>query len=147
MMYELLEEIEPYMPTNKPRYLMGVGSPDCLLEGVERGVDMFDCVLPTRIARNGTVFTKHGRLVIRNQIYARDPRPLDEDCDCWVCRNFSRAYIRHLIKAGEILGARLTSYHNLYFLLRMMDQIREAIEQDRFTEYKKEFFENYNENP
>ena len=147
MMYELLEEIEPYMPANKPRYLMGVGSPDCLLEGVERGVDMFDCVLPTRIARNGTVFTKHGRLVIRNQIYARDPRPLDEDCDCWVCRNFSRAYIRHLIKAGEILGARLTSYHNLYFLLRMMDQIREAIEQDRFTEYKKEFFENYNENP
>ena len=139
MMYELLEEIEPYMPANKPRYLMGVGSPDCLLEGVERGVDMFDCVLPTRIARNGTVFTKHGRLVIRNQIYAHDPRPLDEDCDCWVCRNFSRAYIRHLIKAGEILGARLTSYHNLYFLLRMMDQIREAIEQDRFTEYKKEF--------
>ena len=141
MMYELLEEIEPHMPKDKPRYLMGVGSPDCLLEGVERGIDMFDCVLATRIARNGTVFTSNGRLVIRNALYARDTRPLDEECDCWVCRNFSRAYIRHLMKAGEILGARLTSYHNLYFLLHMMADIREAIAQDRFTEYKNEFFE------
>ena len=147
VMYEMLEEIEPYMPREKPRYLMGVGSPDCLLEGVERGIDMFDCVLATRIARNGTVFTSNGRLVIRNALYARDTRPLDEECDCWVCRNFSRAYIRHLMKAGEILGARLTSYHNLYFLLHMMGDIRKAIAEDRFTEYKNEFFEKYNQNP
>lgn len=147
IMYEMLEEIEPYMPADKPRYLMGVGSPDCLLEGVERGVDMFDCVLPTRIARNGTVFTKYGRLVVRNQIYARDSRPLDENCDCYACRNFSRSYIRHLIKAGEILGGRLTSYHNLHFLIRMMSEVREAIANDRFVEYKREFFENYNQNP
>ena len=147
MMYELLEEIEPYMPREKPRYLMGVGSPDCLLEGVERGVDMFDCVLPTRIARNGTVFTHNGRLVIRNNIYARQEIPLDEECDCWVCRTFSRGYIRHLIKAGEILGARLTSYHNLYFLLKMMREVRSAIEEGRFAAYKNEFFEKYNQNP
>ena len=147
VMYEMLEEIEPFMPRHKPRYLMGVGSPDCLLEGVERGIDMFDCVLATRIARNGTVFTHDGRLVVRNQIYARDERPLDEECDCWVCRTFSRGYIRHLIKAGEILGARLTSYHNLYFLLKMMQEIRTAIAQDRFLEYKNEFLEKYNQNP
>lgn len=147
VMYEMLEEIEPFMPRHKPRYLMGVGSPDCLLEGVERGIDMFDCVLATRIARNGTVFTHNGRLVVRNQIYARDERPLDEECDCWVCRTFSRGYIRHLIKAGEILGARLTSYHNLYFLLKMMQEIRTAIAQDRFLEYKNEFLEKYNQNP
>ena len=147
MMYELLEEIEPYMPREKPRYLMGVGSPDCLLEGVERGVDMYDCVLPTRIARNGTVFTHNGRLVIRNNVYARQEIPLDEECDCWVCRTFSRGYIRHLIKAGEILGARLTSYHNLYFLLKMMREVRAAIEEGRFAAYKNEFFEKYNQNP
>ena len=147
IMYEMLEEIEPFMPKAKPRYLMGVGSPDCLLEGVERGVDMFDCVLATRIARNGTVFTHNGRLVIRNAIYARDERPLDEECDCYVCRNYSRAYIRHLMKAGEILGARLTSYHNLHFLIKMMEEIRQAIAEDRFVEYKKEFLEKYNQNP
>jgi len=147
IMYEMLEELEPFMPKEKPRYLMGVGSPDCLLEGVERGVDMFDCVLATRIARNGTVFTHNGRLVIRNAIYARDERPLDEECDCYVCRNYSRAYIRHLMKAGEILGARLTSYHNLHFLIKMMEEIRQAIAEDRFVEYKKEFLEKYNQNP
>ncbi len=147
IMYEMLEEIEPHMPKDKPRYLMGVGSPDCLLEGVERGIDMFDCVLPTRIARNGTVFTKYGRLVVRNQTYARDMRPLDEHCDCMVCCTFSRAYIRHLIKAGEILGARLTSYHNLHFLINMMSQIRSAIAEDRFSAFKREFLENYNQNP
>ncbi len=147
LMYEMLEEMMPHMPANKPRYLMGVGSPDCLLEGIERGVDMFDCVLATRIARNGTVFTKHGRLVVRNNLYARDFRPLDEDCDCYVCQNFTRAYIRHLIKAEEILAARLTSYHNLYFLIKMMDRARAAIDEGRFLEFKNEFFENYNENP
>ncbi len=147
VMYELMEEMMPHMPKDKPRYLMGVGSPDCLLEGIERGIDMFDCVLATRIARNGTVFTKHGRLVVRNNQYARDFQPLDPDCDCYVCRNFTRAYIRHLIKAEEILAARLTSYHNLYFLIHMMEEARRAIDEDRFPEFKNKFFENYNENP
>lgn len=102
MMYDLLEAIMPHMPAAKPRYLMGVGSPDCLIEGVLRGVDMFDCVLATRIARNGTCFTTDGRLVIKNAQYAHDFRPIDEECDCYACQNFSRAYIRHLFKAGEI---------------------------------------------
>jgi queuine tRNA-ribosyltransferase len=124
-----------------------VGTPDCHLEGVARGLDMFDCVLPTRIARNGTVFTKYGRLVVRNQAYARDFEPLDPGCDCAVCKSYSRAYIRHLIKAEEILAARLTSYHNLYFLQKLMRGIRGAIEEGRFLEYKDEFFENYNQNP
>ena len=143
VMYEMLEKIEPYMPKYKPRYLMGVGTPDCFLEGVLRGVDMFDCVLATRIARNGTVFTRNGRLVIRNATYARDFRPLEEDCDCYACRNFSRAYIRHLIKADEITGARLASIHNLRFLIRMMEEIRQAIMEDRFLDYRKEFYARY----
>ena len=143
VMYEMLEKIEPYMPKYKPRYLMGVGTPDCFLEGVLRGVDMFDCVLATRIARNGTVFTRNGRLVIRNAAYARDFRPLEEDCDCYACRNFSRAYIRHLIKADEITGARLASIHNLRFLIRMMEEIRQAIMEDRFLDYRREFYEKY----
>ena len=137
----------PCLPVDRPRYLMGVGTPRQIVESVARGVDMFDCVLATRIARNGTVFTHNGRLVIRNAIYARDERPLDEECDCYVCRNYSRAYIRHLMKAGEILGARLTSYHNLHFLIKMMEEIRQAIAEDRFVEYKKEFLEKYNQNP
>ena len=103
----MLEKMMPYMPENKPRYLMGVGSPDCLIEGVLRGVDMFDCVLATRVARNGTVFTHDGRLVVRNAKYAEDFTPLDPDCDCYACRNFTRGYIRHLFKAGEILALRL----------------------------------------
>ena len=143
VMYEMLEKIEPYMPKYKPRYLMGVRTPDCFLEGVLRGVDMFDCVLATRIARNGTVFTRNGRLVIRNAAYARDFRPLEEDCDCYACRNFSRAYIRHLIKADEITGARLASIHNLRFLIRMMEEIRQAIMEDRFLDYRKEFYARY----
>jgi queuine tRNA-ribosyltransferase len=146
LMYEMLEFTTPLLPADKPRYLMGVGSPDDLFEGVERGVDMFDCVLPTRIARNGTVLTSRGKLVIRNAQYARDMSPLDEDCSCRVCRTFTRAYIRHLIKADEVLGIRLTTYHNLYFLLRVMENIRKAIEEDRFPEYKKEFYERYGYN-
>jgi len=142
-MYDMLEKIEPYMPKHKPRYLMGVGTPDCFLEGVLRGVDMFDCVLATRIARNGTVFTKNGRLVIRNATYARDFEPLEEGCDCYACKNFSRAYIRHLIKAEEITGARLTSIHNLRFLIRMMEEIRQAIMEDRFLDYRREFYDRY----
>ena len=143
VMYDMLEKIEPYMPKNKPRYLMGVGTPDCFLEGVLRGVDMFDCVLATRIARNGTVFTRNGRLVIRNATSAHDFSPLEEDCDCYACRHFSRAYIRHLMKAEEITGARLASIHNLRFLIRMMEEIRQAIMEDRFLDYRREFYARY----
>ncbi|WP_067923302.1 tRNA guanosine(34) transglycosylase Tgt [Alicyclobacillus shizuokensis] len=146
LMYEMLAYTTPLLPDGKPRYLMGVGSPDDLFEGVERGVDMFDCVLPTRIARNGTVLTSRGRLVIRNARFARDFSPLDEDCECRVCRTFSRAYIRHLIKADEVLGIRLTSYHNVYFLLKTMENIRKAIAEDRFPEYKQEFYRMYGYN-
>lgn len=143
MMYAILEELRPLLPEDKPRYLMGVGSPDCLLEGVKRGIDMFDCVLPTRIARNGTVLTSRGKLVVRNAVYARDFRPLDEECDCYTCRNFTRAYIRHLIKANEILGLRLTTIHNLYFTFRLMDRIRQAIAEDRLLEMSEEFYSHY----
>ncbi len=143
IMYDMLETIMPYMPGNKPRYLMGVGSPDCLVEGVMRGVDMFDCVLATRIARNGTCFTREGRLVIKNAKYARDFGPIEEGCDCYACRNFSRAYIRHLFKAGEITGARLASIHNLRFLLRLMEDVRAAITEDRFGDFRKAFFDKY----
>ena len=143
IMYDMLEKIEPYMPKNKPRYLMGVGTPDCFLEGVLRGVDMFDCVLATRIARNGTCFTKNGRLVIRNATYAHDFGPIEEGCDCYACQNFSRAYIRHLFKAQEITGGRLASIHNLRVLIRMMEEIRQAILEDRFLDYRKSFYENY----
>ena len=140
IMYDMLEAIEPYMPEHKPRYLMGVGSPDCLVEGVLRGVDMFDCVLATRVARNGTAFSQGGRLVIRNAAYAHDFGPMEEGCDCYACKNFSRAYIRHLFKAEEILALRLISIHNVRFLLRQMEQIRAAIEQDCMREYAEEFF-------
>ena len=143
VMYDMLEKIEPYMPQKKPRYLMGVGTPDCLIEGVLRGVDMFDCVLATRIARNGTVFTRNGRLVIRNQTSAEEFFPIEEDCDCYACRHYSRAYIRHLLKAGEITGARLCSIHNLRFLLRMMEEIRQAILEDRFLDYRRDFYARY----
>lgn len=141
LMYEMLDCTLPLLPVKKPRYLMGVGSPDCLLEAVVRGVDMFDCVLPTRIARNGTVFTHRGRLVVRNAVYARDFNSLDPECDCYVCRNYSRAYIRHLIKANEILGIRLTTMHNLYFLARLMENIRHAIKNDNLLAYKKQFLD------
>lgn len=143
VMYEILDLVVSRLPEDKPRYLMGVGSPDCLWEGVERGVDMFDCVLPTRIARNGTVFTRSGKIVVRNAAYARDFSPLDPQCDCYVCRNYTRAYIRHLIKANEVLGIRLTTYHNLYFMMRLMEEIRTAISQDRFAAAKAEFFAHY----
>ena len=143
IMYDMLEKIEPHMPKEKPRYLMGVGTPDCFLEGILRGIDMFDCVLATRIARNGTVFTKNGRLVIRNAEYAHDFTPLEEGCDCYACRHFSRAYIRHLFKAGEITGARLATIHNLRFLIRMMEEIRQAIMEDRFLDYRRSFYERY----
>lgn len=143
IMYEVLEATTPLMPTNKPRYLMGVGSPDSLIEGAIRGIDMFDCVLPTRIARNGTCMTSKGRLVVRNAKYARDFSPIDENCDCYTCRNYSRAYIRHLINTNEIFGFRLTTYHNLYFLLELMKQVRIAISEDRLGDFRESFFEQY----
>jgi queuine tRNA-ribosyltransferase len=122
---------------------MGVGSPDCLVEGVKRGVDMFDCVLPTRIARNGTVFHPTGKLVLRNAEYAEDFRPIDDTCSCYACRNYSRAYIRHLLKAGEVLGIRLTTIHNLHFLQHLMLEIRKSLENDNFDAFYQNFFDQY----
>ncbi|EQF23518.1 queuine tRNA-ribosyltransferase [Clostridioides difficile CD160] len=143
LMYDVLEHTTPFMPKDKPRYLMGVGSPDDLVEGVIRGIDMFDCVLPTRIARNGTAMTSQGKVVVRNATYAEDFTPLDPECDCYACKNYSRAYIRHLIKANEILGARLITTHNLHFLLNLMKQIRQAIMEDRLLDFRNEFFAKY----
>ena len=140
---EVLDYLTPLIPDNKPRYLMGVGSPDSLIDGVIRGVDMFDCVLPTRIARNGTCMTSAGRLVVKNAKYERDFRPLDEKCNCYTCRNYTRAYIRHLFKTDETFGLRLTSYHNLYFLLNLMKQVRQAIMDDNLLEFREAFFEEY----
>lgn len=143
LMYDVLDYTVPIMPRNKPRYLMGVGSPDALFEGVIRGIDMFDCVLQTRIARNGTAMTSQGKVVVRNATYSEDFSPLDHECDCYVCKNYTRAYLRHLVKANEILGARLLTYHNLYFTLKIMENIRQAIWEDRLLDYKKEFFIKY----
>ncbi|WP_085508975.1 tRNA guanosine(34) transglycosylase Tgt [Thalassobacillus devorans] len=143
VMNRVLEFTTPMLPENKPRYLMGVGSPDSLIDGSIRGVDMFDCVLPTRIARNGTCMTSNGRLVVRNAKFARDFRPIDEKCDCYTCRNYSSAYIRHLVKNNETFGFRLTTYHNLYFLLKLMEHVRQAIREDRLGDFREEFFEQY----
>jgi queuine tRNA-ribosyltransferase len=143
LMYEMLETTVPLLPEDKPRYLMGVGSPDALIEGSIRGVDMFDCVLPTRIARNGTVMTSRGRLVVRNAAFERDFGPLDPECSCYTCTHYSRAYIRHLIKADEMFGLRLTTIHNLHFLISLMAQIRQAIRDDRLADFRDEFFEKY----
>jgi len=135
LMYETLVSTVPLLPPTRIRYLMGVGSPDALLEGVRLGIDIFDSVLPTRIARNGRVMTSKGYLPIRNSVYAADQSPLDQDCGCPVCSSYSRAYIRHLFNAGEILGLRLTTLHNLYYLDRLMKAIRTAIEENSFEEY------------
>ena len=143
LMYEVLEYTTPLMPVDKPRYLMGVGSPDDLIEGVIRGVDMFDCVLPTRIARNGTAMTSQGKVVVRNAAYAKDFTPLDPECDCYCCQNYTKAYIRHLVKANEILAARLITTHNLRFLLKLMEQVRQAIREDRLLDFREEFFTKY----
>ena len=143
VMYEMLDELVPYMPENKPRYLMGVGTPDCFIEGVLRGIDMFDCVLATRIARNGTVLTHKGRVVVKNAKFAHDFSPIDDQCDCYACQNYTRAYVRHLFNAGEITAGRLASIHNLRFLIHMMEEIREAIANDCFLDYRREFYERY----
>ncbi len=138
-MYRVIEAVEPYMPTDKPRYLMGVGTPCNILEGVKRGVDLFDCVMPSRNARHGHVFTWQGHRNLLNEKYARDPRPLDEECDCPVCRQYSRAYIRHLFKSGEMLAMRLCVLHNLYFYNTLMERIRSSLDEGCFDEFHKKF--------
>ena len=142
-MYDILGQTTELMDKHKARYLMGVGTPDCIVEAVNLGVDMLDCVFPTRVARNGTAMTAIGRLVVRNAKYAEDFKPIDEHCQCYTCRNFSRAYIRHLFKAEELFALRLLTIHNLYFLLDFAKQIRAAIAEDRFPQFRKQFWENY----
>ncbi|MEW6095871.1 MAG: tRNA guanosine(34) transglycosylase Tgt [bacterium] len=143
LLFEVLEYTIPELPDNKPKYLMGVGPAEDILRAVELGVDMFDCVIPTRHARTGEVFTSKGPLVIRNAPCADDFSPIDTDCGCYTCQNYSRAYIRHLIHANEILGARLTTTHNLYFFIDLMKKIRKSILNNKFLEFKKEFMERY----
>ncbi len=142
-MKKMIDYSIPYLPKDKPRYLMGVGSYDSILEGVMRGVDMFDCVLPTRIARHGALMTSKGRLNIRDKKNEYDLSPIDSECDCYTCKNYKRSYLRHLYKCDEGFGKRLLSIHNLRFLIRIMEQVREAIKEDRFLEFKEEFFEKY----
>lgn len=144
LMYEMLEYSTSLLPQDKPRYLMGVGTPDCLVEGVQRGIDMFDCVYPTRVARNGMAMTWTGRLVMKNAQFTHDHHVLEEGCGCYACRNgYTRAYIRHLVRANEIFGLRLLSLHNLYFLQEFMRRMRQAILDDRFTEFRSDFFNHY----
>lgn len=143
LMNEVLDYTVPLLPKDKPRYLMGVGSPDALIDGVIRGIDMFDCVLPTRIARNGTCMTSQGKVVIKNAKYFDDFSPLDPECDCYTCRNYTKSYLRHLFKANEILSSRLLTTHNLYFLINLMKDVRQAIMDDRLLDFKEEFFKRY----
>ena len=143
LMYEILDLLKDKMPNDVPRYLMGVGSPDCLIEGTMRGVDMFDCVLATRIARNGTAMTSRGRVVVRNGKYKEDFTPLDEECDCYCCRNYTKAYLRHLVNTGEMYGAMLLSLHNITFLHRLMRGLRAAILGGYVRDFAKEFYRKY----
>ncbi|MGH8788940.1 MAG: tRNA guanosine(34) transglycosylase Tgt [Cupriavidus necator] len=138
-MMRVLEHVAPRLPANKPHYLMGVGTPEDLVAGVAAGVDMFDCVMPTRNARNGWLFTRFGDVKIKNAAHRNDPRPLDESCACYTCRNFSRAYLHHLHRVGEILGARLNTIHNLHYYLQLMREMREAIEHHRFADFRRQF--------
>ena len=143
IMYEMLEALQPKLPTDVPRYLMGVGSPDCLIEGTLRGIDMFDCVLATRIARNGTAITSHGRVVVRNGKYKEDFTPLDSECDCYCCKNYTKAYLRHMINTGEMYGAMLLSLHNITFLHKLMKGLRGSILGGYVKEYTQEFYRKY----
>ncbi len=143
-MLKVLEDTVPELPDAKPRYLMGVGTPTDLIDGVIRGIDMFDCVLPTRIGRHGSVYTAKGRITIRNARYKKDFSPVDPECDCYVCQNYTRGYIRHLLKRKEILGVRLTTYHNLYFYLNLMSNIREAIRENTLMDFRDQFYDRYN---
>ena len=143
IMHKMIEYTVKYLPEDKPRYLMGVGTPEDLLEGVLRGVDMFDCVLPTRVARHGAILTSKGKINIRDKKYEYDLSPLDESCDCPACKNYTKSYLRHLYKCEEGLGKRLLSLHNLRFLLKLSEDMRKAIQEDRFLEFKKEFMDKY----
>lgn len=145
LMQEMVEVTAGQLPEGSPRYLMGVGTPEDLVFGVSRGIDMFDCVMPTRNARNGTLFTRHGKLVIKNARYERDARPVDEECGCYACRNYSRAYLRHLFMAGEILSSRLNTVHNLYYYTSLMRSMQEAVAEGRFEEFRKKFFKDIGE--
>lgn len=140
-MYRIISAVEPYAPVDKPRYLMGVGTPGNILEAVSRGVDLFDCVMPSRNARHGQLFTKEGIININNAKYSRDDKPIDEQCDCPTCKKYSRSYIRHLFKSGEMLGMRLAVIHNLYFYNNLMKEIRDALDNGTFTEYKNKYVE------
>ncbi|MGL4483837.1 MAG: tRNA guanosine(34) transglycosylase Tgt [Anaerovoracaceae bacterium] len=140
IMYEVLDYAPDLLPEDKPRYLMGVGTPDHLFEGVERGIDMFDCVFPSRIGRNGTAMTSTGTVNIKNAKYERDFTALDPECDCYTCKNYSKSYLRHLFKSGEIMSSMLLTNHNLHFLINIMNNIRKSIKEDNFSEYKKEFY-------
>lgn len=143
IMYNMITYSTKYLPYDKPRYLMGVGEPIDILEGVSRGIDMFDCVLPTRIARHGNCFTRHGKINIKNAKYKEDFTPLDDDCDCYTCKNFTKAYVRHLITSKEVNGGRLLSIHNIRFLIRLTEDIRKSIREDRFYEFKEKFIKEY----
>ena len=140
---DILRYTTPLLPSSKPRYLMGVGTPDYLIEAALAGIDMCDCVLPTRIARNGTAMTWNGKVVVRNATYERDWEPLDQECDCYTCKNYTRAYIRHLVKTNEILGVRLLSIHNLRFLTSLMERVRIEIEKDNLLNFRDEFYKKY----
>ncbi len=140
LMYDTVEWTTQFMPEDKPRYLMGVGTPEDIIENIERGVDMFDCVMPTRNARNGTLFTSFGRVNIKKAIYKEDETPIDEQCDCYTCQNFTKAYLNHLFRAGEITYFRLASLHNIRYYLNLVKQAREAILENRWDEFKKEFY-------
>ncbi|MEG2447688.1 MAG: tRNA guanosine(34) transglycosylase Tgt [Bacilli bacterium] len=142
-MLKMIENSTPYLPTDKVRYLMGVGEPMDIIEGVIRGVDIFDCVLPTRIARHGNAFTRHGKINLKNLKFREDFTPLDEECDCYTCKNYTRAYIRHLVTTDEALGGRLLSIHNIRFLIKLTEELREAIKTDKLLEYKDKFKSKY----
>ena len=145
-LYRIVSEIAPLMPSEKPRYLMGVGYPRDLFEAVASGIDMFDCVVPTRLGRNGSAFTSRGLVVVRNGKYAKDKSPLSKDCDCYTCRNFTRSYLRHLFNCNEILGPRLISCHNIHFFLSLMKKIRVSIREGTFSALRSKFFRKFDEN-
>jgi len=142
-MLDTLDHLRPALPESKPRYLMGVGMPDDILEAIDRGIDMFDCVLPTRMARNGTAFSFNGRVNLRNAKYKNDPNPIEPECECYTCRNYSRAYIRHLFMSGEIMASRLTTFHNIFFYVRMLQLARKAIINDEYKSFKEDFLIRY----
>ncbi|MDD3375677.1 MAG: tRNA guanosine(34) transglycosylase Tgt, partial [Candidatus Omnitrophica bacterium] len=142
-MFHAIAQAEPFLPKDKPRYVMGIGLPDQIVKAVGEGIDMFDTCIPTRYGRNGSAFTSRGRIVVRNAEYSSDLRPLDDQCDCFVCQKHSRSYIRHLYNANEITGLHLISYHNVYFYIKLMQKIRKAIEDDCYDQFQKEFFKCY----